>query len=269
MEVISARVVLGLLHDKHDKDVFVAECKNGPSDNGYRRMDAWVMKRSYAHPLIVGYEIKVNRSDFIGDEKWHKYLPYCNEFYFVCPAGLIAPEELPAEVGLMLVSKNGNRLFIKRKAAYRKTEAVDMVRLMTYIIMSRSKIIGTDLNEYEAVYGGKRQQWERWLADQKIDLELGYKVSSALTRRTIEEIGRARQENQRLQTEIEGFVEIRDLCKELNIRPGGWTARRDLTRKHEELISCLPDGFMDNLTKATNSLSALLDAVKQMEEKSP
>ena len=51
--------------------------------------------------VIRGYEIKVNRSDFVGDRKWQHYLPYVHFFYFASPKGLIDPAELPAEIGLL------------------------------------------------------------------------------------------------------------------------------------------------------------------------
>jgi len=31
---------------------------------------------------MVGYEIKVSKSDFFNDIKWQEYLPMCNELFF-------------------------------------------------------------------------------------------------------------------------------------------------------------------------------------------
>ena len=87
---ITANKIQSLLAVKHSKDIFVPECKDGPTHTAdHLRMDAWVMKRSWVRPLSIGYEIKISRQDFLNDQKWHSYLNYCNEFYFVCPAGLI------------------------------------------------------------------------------------------------------------------------------------------------------------------------------------
>jgi hypothetical protein len=70
-----------LLAKKHESDIFVEECKTGPA--GSRSLDGWAMEKSWANPRIIGYEVKVSRSDFLRDTKWHEYLDTCNEFYFV------------------------------------------------------------------------------------------------------------------------------------------------------------------------------------------
>jgi hypothetical protein len=50
---------------------------------------------------IRGFEVKVSRSDFVGDDKWQTYLHYFNIFAFVTPPGLINPKELPPEIYLL------------------------------------------------------------------------------------------------------------------------------------------------------------------------
>lgn len=42
--------------------------------------------------------------------------------YFVCPNGIIQPDELPPDIGLKWVAKTGTRLFTKRKAQRREIE---------------------------------------------------------------------------------------------------------------------------------------------------
>lgn len=45
-------------------------------------------------------EVKSSRTDFISDEKWPEYLPWCNQFSFAVPEGF--PEALlPPEHGLI------------------------------------------------------------------------------------------------------------------------------------------------------------------------
>ncbi len=136
--MISSKTILEALSYKHSEDIFIPECKNGSSFGGHLRMDAWVLKRSWAHPLAIGYEIKVSRGDYEADEKWRGYMEYCNEFYFVCPSNLIQPDELPDDTGLFWLSKTGTRLYKKKKAKYRNlTIPEDLYR---YILMWRTKI---------------------------------------------------------------------------------------------------------------------------------
>lgn len=51
--------------------------------------------------MIRGFEVKISRADFLGDDKWQTYLHYFNFFYFVTTPGLINPKELPPEVYLL------------------------------------------------------------------------------------------------------------------------------------------------------------------------
>lgn len=69
------------------------------------------------------------------DAKWHLYLQYCNEFYFVVPDGLISKNELPENVGLIYYYPESGCLKKKRKAMWREIE--EPVGVYKYIIYSR------------------------------------------------------------------------------------------------------------------------------------
>ena len=56
---------------------------------------------------IVIVEIKVARSDLLGDGKWTEYLEYCDRFYWALPSGFDAspvhgPDFLPERTGLII-----------------------------------------------------------------------------------------------------------------------------------------------------------------------
>lgn len=141
---ITSAEILILLKAKHAGDVFVPECKNGASSGvkDLRKLDAWVLKRSYSPLKSIGYEIKVSRHDFEQDEKWMEYLGLCHEFYFVCSAGLIREEDLPKGIGLLWVSKAGN-LHTKRKAVSSEPETEPWNQLLVYVVMARAKIFAS------------------------------------------------------------------------------------------------------------------------------
>jgi hypothetical protein len=61
-----------------------------------RRIDAFYLNRWNRE--TKGYEIKVTRSDFLGDKKWQQYLKFCTWFSFVAPFGIIKKEELSEKV---------------------------------------------------------------------------------------------------------------------------------------------------------------------------
>lgn len=83
------------LKDMHSgrASYFITECKTCstyfPDPQGLLIFDGLAITKSYTKPNIIGYEIKVSRSDFLQDNKWHLYLQYCNEFFFVVPKGLV------------------------------------------------------------------------------------------------------------------------------------------------------------------------------------
>lgn len=108
---INSRTIVEALRVKHKDDIGFTEMQ---FDSG-RRVDYWAMPRSWSPIRTYGYEIKVNRRDFLGDEKWPDYLKAVHYLYFACPWGLIKPDELPPGVGLLYLGKNGTRLTTKKK----------------------------------------------------------------------------------------------------------------------------------------------------------
>ena len=145
LEMNSSQII-SLLEKKHEKDLFVAECKNGETwgSSGLLKLDAWVLKRTYSPLTTIGYEIKCSRQDFERDQKWVGYLDLCHEFFFVCPAGLIRSTDLPSRVGLIWCTKEHSH--IKKKASYIKPDPEILNPLLIYILMARTKIVA---NMYE------------------------------------------------------------------------------------------------------------------------
>lgn len=49
--MMDAGTIVALLRTKHAEDVFVDECKDGPTHYGHHlRMDAWAMKKKLGEP---------------------------------------------------------------------------------------------------------------------------------------------------------------------------------------------------------------------------
>lgn len=143
--IITANTLINLLTARHKKDVFVAECKLGSTwatgVGTALRLDAWVMRRSWSPWETIGYEVKVSRQDFQRDQKWVDYLAVCHKFYFVCTRGLIEPADLVPGVGLIWMTDTGNRLVTKVPAQRREPDDAAIIRLLTYVLMSRSVIV--------------------------------------------------------------------------------------------------------------------------------
>lgn len=211
----AAKDLLAMLAKKHTEDVFVPECKTGPSP--CPRMDAWAMRKSWAQPVTTGYEIKVSRSDFVGDEKWPYYLPYCSTFYFVCAPGVIAPEEVPDGCGLLVQA--GSRLITKRKAPWRDVEIPE--ELFRYVLMARVKIVG----EFEPAESRSRAyrlaKWEAWLKETEKSRELGYMVRGRISELWREQASEIR----RMQAAVASYSKVDERLRELGIdaRCGSWS----------------------------------------------
>lgn len=133
------KLALRDMHDQRGKSYFITECKTCstyfPDPQGLLKFDGLAVTKSYTNPNIIGYEIKVSRNDFKQDNKWHLYLQYCNEFYFVVPKGLVKKEELPDNVGLIWYNPETGALRTVKKAMYRVIEKP--VGVYEYIIFSR------------------------------------------------------------------------------------------------------------------------------------
>ena len=203
---MTSQEILKLLAIRHRRDIFLAEVKNGPTmgPGGKQlvRMDAWAMTRSWTHFIVRGYEIKVNRGDFLRDDKWMNYLPLCNEFYFIAPPDIIKSDELPKEAGLMLAGKSIRTI----KKASRRTDVVIPESLYRYILMFRvnpldnRKRMDTTGNITGEMRGANRREfWQNWLKEGILSKKIGQRVAY----RKEQEYRRVMSENKQLKRKTE------------------------------------------------------------------
>ena len=138
---MTADEIISLLRCKHSRDIFVTECRTGSSWFGgtCRIMDAYVVRRSWTQSGTVGYEVKIQRADFLRDKKWTDYIPFCHEFYFVTPWGLINPDDVPDPAGLLYVTKNKSRLYTKKRATRQRIK--EPIDVYLYLLIARTMIV--------------------------------------------------------------------------------------------------------------------------------
>jgi DNA repair MmcB-like protein len=223
---ISARQIESLLEQRHSSDFYASQVKNGPtqytSTGDLLILDFWAMKKSWSNPLSIGYEIKVSRSDFLQDTKWHGYLDYCQEFYFAAPVGVIDPKELPPEVGLVVCSRNAKMILTKKKAQRRNIEIPES--FYRYVLMN--KINASDLND-EFSRSSKVRYWERWLKNKEINSELGYHVSKVVSESLVE----GKRRSDKLEIEIEALKLVKDFCERNQINYTYYNWKQDIQAK--------------------------------------
>lgn len=261
-----ADIILSALQKKHtDKqhpDAFFTQVKNGPTHTAQRGelriLDGLAVKKSWAQPCLTGYEVKVSRSDFLSDDKWTDYLPLCHELYFVCPSGLIKPEEVGEEVGLIYYNGKSGSLATIKKAIYRNIELpTDM---LYYIIMSRIE------DDRHPFFSTQREMLEAWVEDKESRNRLAHRVRGKLWE-TIEkqqvELDELRRKVYWNEYNVRDLQEIRSVLQAfgLNIYPRG--LEKDLRAMTK---SAIPSGMMrsiDRLLEAADVLKTLVNRTKE------
>ena len=247
MKTIRAADLLKLLAARHARDMFVPECRTGGAlDEYHQRLDAWAIKRSWAHPQVIGYEIKISRADFLQDDKWRGYLPYCNEFYFVCPPSFIQRDELPEDAGLLWASTNAVKLYTKKRAPYRDVKIPES--LWRSIIFSRVTIKG------EPTGSGAREYWAEWLAERKVDEEFGWRVGRNIRQVVETQITAVAGENYVLKRQIATYKDIRQFLDSHGIPVDNSIHQFSAKRKVEALVRAVPNGLLQTLTHAQQGL---------------
>lgn len=171
---ITATDIKIALSQRHKDDFYMTEVRNGATWTGHevKILDAVAIRKSWTKPCITGYEIKVSRNDFLNDDKWTSYLPYCHRFNFACPKGLIQPEELPKDVGLVWYNPEKKTLYTKRKSHFKSIEiSRDM---LYYIIMNKMD------SDRIPFYSDKKEYAKNYLDNKRKDINLGYHLGSKL-----------------------------------------------------------------------------------------
>jgi len=240
-------------HDDTSKYLCVPECKTGPTHTGprFRQFDLWVMNKSWSREIYWGYEIKVNRQDFLRDEKWMAYLPYCTDFYFVVPHGLVDVSEVPEQAGLLVTSKNGTRLFTKKKAPRRVIETP--LSIFAYILMWRAEVQA----EWKSNGNLDKSYWVKWLAQKDEKKEIGWNVSRKISQLVKERIDKQATENKLLRHKVEKLEAVEKALKEIGISANhlsSWNVKDQLERKLEEIKRGVPRDLTHSLRDAENAI---------------
>lgn len=264
---INASTILNLLLKRHSEDICVSECKSGQSwtSKTMRRFDLWVMKKSYSRPVTWIYEIKISRQDFLQDDKWQNYLPYCSDFYFVAPYGIIDPAEVPADAGLLLSSKNGTRLYCKKKAPHR-TDVEISTSLLLYILMSRTKIVASSYNNNNRANKSNEAYWRQWLAEKEEKQEIGHNISNRLRKLYQKNVIEVKKRQNRLELRIEDLESVKKILNKMGFDENnlGWNHEEKIKNRIAEINAGLPE--KDIIKHLENTISNLQSVVNIIQE---
>ena len=207
---------------------------------------------------IIAFEIKVDRHDFLMDvsQFMHKHrfaLEISNEFYYVCPWGLIDKTELPDIAGLLYVNK-AHKLQIKKVAALRTKADLPIYYVQAILQNSKKRV---DYTEIPVQYLGRN-----WTQKDFME-EVSKKVEQELKRRFEWEI--KEQVKKRLKEESAYCLKLETLFEKAGLTYA-------YMRNPEEAYSLLGNMVTKNLglkrikeeiQDAINSLDRAIVRIKQ------
>jgi hypothetical protein len=193
-------------HYPSERWVFLTEVKTGPTwfagPGELLKIDAVAIRKSWSHPIINAYEVKVSRSDFLGDLKWPGYLPYCHRFYWACPTGLIKDTEVSEQAGLIYVSKTGGLKTVK-KALFRH---IDMPTSMFYHLL-----ISHTENDRHPFFSDRREYALAYIEDRAARQSLAARFKTSL----MTERDELRGKISNLETEIKSSASEREILEDV------------------------------------------------------
>lgn len=254
MNNFTADDIQKLLREYHkpEKWFYLSEVKNGSSYTAPGRlkiMDGWAMAKSWTYPNIRAYEIKVSRNDFLQDKKWQDYLPYCNELYFVAPKGIIEPNELPAEAGLLQVASTGTKLLTKKKAARREVEIPE--KLFRYILMWRVQERKDDYDRASLL--------QEWL-DKKQD---NYVLGQRIAYHTAQYIRGVESKSEELKDKIRDYKQIEDFLIKNGVNINDNWQRTYHAKPIQELVE---NELIQDLKRVKSGIDEILEEVNKRKQ---
>jgi hypothetical protein len=265
VEGLSASGVLAMLAKRHEADVFVPECKDGPTQTrSHRRLDAWVLLKTWSPITTIGYEIKVSRSDWRQDNKIHDYMPLCHLLYVVAPKGIVPAEELPAGVGLMEPVGDAGRLQVKRKAARR--EIALPAELMVYVLMCRTTIT----RERGMVMDGGSREWRirelrEWVQGKEERRALSYALSAKI-RGKFEEQELAIERERRRNDEMES---VRQRIAELGFDPSKPVSAWQVKERLNAFNFIVDNTTLRQMRTASEMIASAADSLERLKNREP
>jgi hypothetical protein len=239
---------------KHRGEVFFTEVKTGPTLVASRTgaelqiLDALAIKKSWSNPCFTGYEVKVSRSDFMQDNKWANYRNYCHKLYFACPSGLIKPEELPVDVGLVWVNEDMG--WSVRKAALFRPLDIPW-EMLYYLVISRSD------NERHPFFGGRREYLQAFVADKAERRRLSSNVSSKF-RAILEDLEEQKHVAESQVKDADNAIKAAAFLLENNIDVNGWMWE---TQLRDRFASAVPPRTLNDLHNAKTILERAIRAL--------
>lgn len=241
------RILDAIQRGRHSNDLFFTHVKDGASygrtaDGGLLVLDAVAFRKSWAKPLVTGYEVKCTRSDWLRDDKWVNYRQLCHQFYLAAPKGVVESAELPEGVGLIHYYPQSGSIRMAVKARLQEAQLDPM--LMFYVLMTRTE------PDRHPMFSSEREFLRAWVEDKQDRKMLGQLVRSKAARETVR-LERRVEELERdlryLREDRRHLDEIRKILRGVGIDTRDWQWEQKLTGL---LQGGLPPQFVDTVRLA-------------------
>lgn len=238
---------------------------------GKTYIDMFVVGGWRTNRCMQAFEIKISRQDFIKDiesfiVKQGETLKNSTQFWYVCPTGLISPEEVPEECGLYWVSESG-KLSKKKVAPIRSLEVLSFsfVQSLLSRISKTSKpfsysmkYLNTEFTE-EEICNLVQQKYKEELHSlllEEVEDRVNKKLSKAL-----------RQESNVLYILEHGFGYIEKRLIE-DMDQEGLIAHTEKIRKFLDMINSIKSlkYLYDNSNRLTARLKELANEIEEIQK---
>lgn len=249
---MTATDIVRALSVKHSGDVFVPECKDGPTHTrSHRRLDAWVLLKTWSPVTAIGYEVKVSRSDWLQDQKVDGYRRLCHLLYIVAPKGIVQASELPDGVGLMECVGASRRVVTRVKAVRNQIELPQ--DLLVYVLMCRTRVTRED--------GRTRADMLRdWVAETEERHRLSSYVHEKI-QRSFNAANESRRDAERRASRLEHIdARMRELGFDPTVPVGEW----EVSRRLNDLSGAVHPQLIKDVTQAEHALRTIRDRLENL-----
>lgn len=256
-EKITATDIKKALSKHHTSEFFITECKNGPtyspSPQGLLKFDGLAIYKSWSQKHIRIYEIKVSRSDFLQDNKYHLYKQYCHEMYFAVPKGLVKKEEVPDDVGLMYYYPETGAFRTVKKALWRDIEiSADM---LMYIFMNK---LDSDRIPF---YSSKAEYAKEYIDNKNSNRDMGWKLGTVMAKK-LDEMQQELNRYQKCKEELEMLNSI----KEVMYKHGLHAYWGNLAQELDDALSRKRPKELDNIERNVRIVLKTIEDLKGVED---
>jgi len=241
------------------KDFFMTEVKSGSTwfdQKDMKILDGMAIVKSWVHPCIKGFEVKVSRSDFLGDPKWYTYFPLVNEFYMVCPEKMIERSEIPTTCGLLWYRPKSKTFLMKQKATYGGGQPT--ADMLMYIIMNK---LDADRIPFLSNKAEEIREYLRCKEDKK---HIGYILATTMAKR-VSDLEEKLHDYESLESDAKRVRSVLDAIDKVLKKHGTtyWSSWNDSGRA-EEIDELLTREYPKELDAVARGLHEALAAVEEL-----